>query len=156
MLRLAFMENKNDDLDWSKSFMYAIHQTYFLVEKRLEHKLHDAKGISFSQFLILLGLHCKANTSQSGIARFLYLTEATVSRHISALEKDKYLTRKEDPENRRRHLLTMTPHGAKAFADAHAIIERELKEIFSVIPMKDRSLITASFKSVITQLKHKS
>ena len=86
----------------------------------------------------------------------MYLTEATVSRHISALEKEKFLTRKEDPENRRRHILIMTPHGAKAFADAHAIIERELKEIFTVIPAKDRALITASFKSVIKQLKHKS
>lgn len=150
------MENHHDDLDWSKSFMYAIHQTYFLAEKRLEHKLHEAGGISFSQFLILLGLHCKEKTSQSGIAQFLYLTEATVSRHITALQKEKYLTRREDPENRRRHILAMTPHGAKVFADAHAIIERELKQIFTVIPAKDRSLIMASFKSVINQLKHKS
>lgn len=150
------MLNTNDDLDWSKSFMYAIHQTYFLAEKRLEHKLHDAKGITFSQFLILLGLHCKSRTSQSEIADFLYLTEATVSRHVTALEKLKYLTRREDPENRRRHILTMTPYGAKVFADAHAIIERELKDIFTVIPTKDRSLITQSFRGVINKLKHKS
>ncbi len=150
------MINTNDDLDWSKSFMYAIHQTYFLAEKRLEHKLHEAKGISFSQFLILLGLHCKAKTSQSAIANFLYLTEATVSRHVTALEKLKYLTRLEDPDNRRRHILTMTPYGAKVFSTAHAIIEGELKEIFTVIPQRDRSLITQSFKGVITKLKYKS
>lgn len=136
--------------------MYAIHQTYFLVEKRLEHKLHEAKGITFSQFLILLGLHCKSNTSQSGIARFLYLTEATVSRHITALEKEKLLTRKEDPDNRRKHILTMTVRGATEFASAHTIIESELKEMFAIIPEKDRALIMQSFKGVINKLQFKS
>jgi MarR family transcriptional regulator for hemolysin len=150
------MKTQCNDLDWSKSFMYAIHQTYFLVEKRLEHKLHDAKGITFSQFLILLGLHCKSNTSQSGIAQFLYLTEATVSRHITALEKEKLLTRKEDPDNRRKHILTMTTKGTAAFASAHAIIERELKEVFSSVPEKDRSLIMDVFHGVIKNLKFKA
>ncbi len=135
--------------------MYSIHQTYFLAEKRLEQKLRDTKGISFSQFLILLGLHCNSSTSQSGIADFLYLTEATVSRHITALEKVKLLSRKEDPTNRRRHILTMTPKGVVVFTAAHTIIEHELKKVFSIIPEKDRSLISKSFKDVIENLQHK-
>lgn len=127
-----------------------------MAEKRLEHKLHEANGISFSQFLILLGLHCKSNTSQSDIARFLYLTEATVSRHITALEKEKLLTRKEDPDNRRKHILSMTEKGSTAFSSAHTLIERELKEIFAVIPEKDRTLIMGAFRDVIKNLKFKS
>lgn len=150
------MKNHENDLDWSKSFMYSIHQTYFLAEKRLEHELTLAKGITFSQFLILLGLHCKERTSQSEIADFLYLTEATVSRHITALEAEKLLTRKEDPANRRKHILEMTAHGAKAFAAAHAIIERELKFIFEDIPVKDRAQIAKAFEGVITKLNHRS
>ena len=153
---MKIIEHDSDELDWSKSFMYAIHQTYFLIEKRLEHKLRDANGVSFSQFLILLGLHCKKRGSQSAIADFLYLTEATVSRHISALEKEKLLTRKEDPENRRKHILTMTPRGAKAFAGAYALITNELEEMFTVIPGEDREIITNSFHRVATKLKHKT
>jgi DNA-binding MarR family transcriptional regulator len=150
------MQNHENDLDWSKSFMYSIHQTYFLAQKRLEHELTIAKGITFSQFLILLGLHCKTKTSQSQIADFLYLTEATVSRHISALEAEKLLTRKEDPTNRRKHILEMTPYGTKAFAAAHEIIERELKDIFDIIPVTDRAQITKAFEGVITKLNHRS
>lgn len=150
------MKTACTDLDWSKSFMYSIHQAYFMTEKRLEQKLRDAKGITFSQFLILLGLHCNSKTSQSGIAEFLYLTEATVSRHITALEKVKLLSRKVDPVNRRKHILTMTPKGAGVFAAAHTIIEHELKEVFSIIPDKDRGLISHSFKGVINKLQNKS
>lgn len=139
-------------MDWSKSFMYQIHQTYFFAQKRLEHELTRAKGISFSQFLILLGLHCKESSSQTEIADFLYLTEATVSRHITALEKGKYLTRKEDPQNRRRHVLTLTAKGEKAFVAAHKVIEDELKDIFGPIPKKDRALISTAFERVLAKL----
>jgi|GEM_PF-589549 len=149
------MQKETTDLDWSKSFMYSLHQTYFLVQKRLEQKLSHTKGITFSQFLILMGLHCKAHSSQSVIADFLYLTEATVSRHISVLEKEKYLTRKEVLGNRRKHILMMTPRGSKEFARAHALIERELKDIFEDIPAKDRLLIAKNFNRVILRLHQK-
>lgn len=147
------MEKEKDNLDWSKSFMYSLHQTYFLAEKRLEHKLAGAHGITFSQFLILLGIHCKKRPSQSAIADFLFLTEATVSRHIAALMRDRYITSTIDPENRRRHVLDITPLGNRAFSAAHAIIENDLKNIFDVIPRDHRAEITKAFKLVITKLK---
>ena len=137
--------------------MYSLHQTYFLTQKRLEQKLVAAKGISFSQFLILLGIHCnKKEPSQTAIADFLYLTEATVSRHVSALEAEKYLTRKTDPTSRRRHILAMTAKGSTAFSKAHAVIEKELHETFSIIPAKHRGEISAAFETVIHKLLHKS
>lgn len=149
------MTKIKDKLDWSKSFMYQIHQTYFFAEKRLEHRLLAEKGISFSQFLILLGLRCNESASQTEIAQFLYLTEATVSRHITALEKGRYLTRKEDQNNRRKHVLGLTAKGQKAFTDAHKVIEDELKDIFGPIPKKDRTLIEDAFAHVLAKLLKK-
>ena len=149
------MKASNQGLSWSKGFMYTIHQTYFLAQKRLEQKLSHANTLSFSQFLIMMGLHCKDNASQSVVADFLYITEATVSRHISTLEKEKYLTRNEDPENRRKHVLIMTLKGQKEFETAHAIIEAELKEIFDDVEIKDRELITEIFERIISKLSQK-
>ena len=146
------MEKSNRRLDWSKSFMYNIHQTHFLVEKHLEGKLGAAKGISFSQFLIILAINCKERSSQTNIAEFLYLTEATVSRHINALAKAGYVTRKDDPDNRRKHILALTAKGTRAFTSAHSIIERELTNIFEVIPTKDRAQITNAFDNVLKKL----
>ena len=135
--------------------MYLLHQTYFLIQKRLEQKLTKKNSITFSQFLILLGLHCKAQASQTEIADFLFLTEATVSRHVAALQKSALLTRKEDPNNRRKHMLTLTPKGIRAFSDAHASIQAELKHVFDVIPKSKRKEISHSFELVLKQLLHK-
>ncbi len=149
---MKLVNKAGGSLDWSKSFMYSIHQTYFLVQKKLEQKLQKVGNISFSQFLILLPLHCKGKASQSDIALYLHLTEATVSRHINSLSRNGILTRKEDPDNRRKHILALTPKGTKEFSNAHKIIESELKKIFDIIPVKDRTLITKAFDSVLIKL----
>ena len=132
--------------------MYSLHETYFLVEKRLEQRLSEDNGVTFSQFLIFLPLHCGEDVSQQGVANFLHLTEATVSRHISKMAREGLLEKKEVTGNRRKHTLTMTTKGSAAFKKAHARIEKELKEIFAVVPEKDRSSITKTFDTVLATL----
>lgn len=144
--------NRPDKLDWSKSFMYSLHETYFLVEKRLEQKLFEDGGITFSQFLIFLPLHCGEDVSQSDVANFLHLTEATVSRHITTMARDGLLEKREVTGNRRKHTLTQTAKGEAAFKKAHTIIESELKEIFAVVPEKDRAKISHTFDTVLKAL----
>ena len=63
-----------------------------------------------------------------------------------------FLQKKEVTGNRRKHTLTQTAKGATAFKKAHTIIERELKEIFAVIPEKDRAKISNTFETVLTAL----
>lgn len=142
----------SDKLDWSKSFMYSLHETYFLIEKRLEKTLGESDGITFSQFLILLPLHCTPNASQSHIADFLHLTEATVSRHITGMEKDGFLLKKEAIGNRRKHVLSLTNKGEKAFKKAHGTIEDELKKIFAVIEEGDRKKVSQIFHVLLKKL----
>ena len=144
--------HQRKDLDWSKSFMYSLHETYFLIEKRLEQRLAEDNGITFSQFLIFLPLNCGNDVSQSDAANFLHLTAATVSRHITTMARDGLLQKKEVIGNRRKHTLTMTAKGSTAFKKAHAVIEKELKEIFAVVPEKDRAKISQTFDSVLTTL----
>ena len=146
------MEKPPKHMDWSKSFMYSLHETYFMTQKRLEQKLAQSDGITFSQFLILLPLNCHDSASQNDIAEFLHLTEATVSRHVTGLVKDGYILRHEEKGNRRKHILKLSKSGTAAFTKAHAAIEEELKSIFDVIPTLDRENITKSFELVLTKL----
>lgn len=140
--------------DFSKSFMYSINQVYFLVEKRISAVLAHAHKMSFSQFMILVGFNCsnKGNVSQTCIANQLHLTEATVSRHISSLVTLKYLSRKEDVKNRRKHIITITDKGIQAFKEAQKIIDKELQDIFSHIKQGDRANMMKNFENVITHL----
>jgi len=146
------LDEKGLPQDFSKSFMYSIHQMYFLVQKHLEQSLLKSKSISFSQFMILVGFHCSGSlpVSQSLIAEHLYLTEATVSRHVSVLVG--LLSRLDDKENRRKHIIKITAKGKKVFQEAEVIINTELNSIFSVIKEKDRESIMKNFSGVLSVL----
>ena len=143
--------------DFSKSFMYSIHQMYFLVQKHLEQSLLKSKSISFSQFMILVGFHCSLElpVSQSLIAERLYLTEATVSRHVSTLVSLGLLSRTDDKENRRKHIINITTKGKKVFESAQKIIDKELNSIFPAIKEKDRESIMKNFNGVLSILLSK-
>lgn len=140
--------------DFSKSFMYCLYQLQFLVSKQLESVLLKEKSISFSQFMILVGFECSTNgpVSQSDIAQRLYLTEATVSRHISVLTKNGLLTQTLDTKNRRKRIIAMTPKGKTAFLKANTTVTKELDTIFSVLGATDRAAIMKNFSLVLPQL----
>lgn len=144
----------SNEHDFSKSFMYGVHQMYFLVQKHLEHALSKTSHISFSQFMILVGFQCSESegVSQSRIAEYLHLTEATVSRHVSTLVDIGLLSRHEDKANRRKHIIQITSKGKKAFTVAQNIIDKELHDIFAVIKEKDRAGITKNFEAVLATL----
>ena len=156
--RVFQLGHKNSTDNFSKSFMYSIHQMYFLVQKHLEHTLLQHKSISFSQFMILVGCNCSSLSSpdkavsQSAIAEQLYLTEATVSRHISTLVDLGYLSKKNDTANRRKHKIIVTKKGAMSFTKAETIINKELEMIFSVIKKSNRTLIIQNFERVLSLL----
>ncbi len=104
--------------------------------------------------MILVGFRCSNSgpVSQSAIAEQLYLTEATVSRHISTLVDMGLLSRTEDKENRRKHIIKITPKGIKAFEAARAVIDHELNDIFSSINEKDRAGIIKTFDTILSGL----
>jgi DNA-binding MarR family transcriptional regulator len=151
------MSKQDFSKDFSKSFMYSVHQMYFLVQKHLEHVLSIKSPISFSQFMILVGFQCGDSkiVSQSEIAERLYLTEATVSRHMSTLVDRGLVVRSENKDNRRKHILSITPAGQKAFKQASLLIDKELDKIFSVIKEKDRKGIMQNFSHVLEGLLNK-
>ena len=148
------MQKSIPQLDWSKSFMYSIHQTEFLVKKHLEHRLNLKHGITFSQFLVLLSLRCNEKASQVDVAEFLHVTQATVSRHIVILSKQGLLSRNTKKGNRRTNTLQLTKKGERALSQAQTIIEHELEIVFGKIPSRDRKTILHAFELVLHQLTH--
>ena len=132
--------------------MFSLHQSNFLIEKHLDQRLTETKNISFAQFLVLLPIRYHRFCSQSAIADSLSLTEATVSRHMTALTEENMLTRKEDPVNRRKHILALTAKGEKSMDKAQEVIEEVLKDVFDVIPLKERAYITSAFDQVTSNL----
>lgn len=143
----------NSKATWTKSFLYAIHQTHFLIEKRLAERLARERRISFSQFMILVALSCCAKRSQADIAGHLFLTEATVSRHVRTLIASGLLAKKSNPKSRREFVLSITPKGRKEMGRVRAIVDREFEDIVSPLCPTDRSALMSAISSLLSSLQ---
>lgn len=140
---------------FADSLMYAIHTMTFLTERHLEKKLSKVSPLSFSQFVILMGVSCQKNVTavtQSMLADFLHMTEATVSRHIKTLEKDGLVEKITDSENKKAKHLQLTGRGEDLQKKAETLVARELESVFSCLSEGDRHFIFTRFSKLNSHL----
>jgi MarR family transcriptional regulator for hemolysin len=74
-----------------------------------------AAGGSQSVWLVLLQLKINPGATQKDLAEALELREATMTHHLSGMERDGLVTRRRDPANRRVHQIELTDEGEAAF-----------------------------------------
>jgi MarR family transcriptional regulator for hemolysin len=84
------------------------------VSRAFDEALTEAGG-SLPVWLALLNLTINHGANQRQLAHAVGVTEATLTHHLGAIEKDGLITRNRDPANRRNHVLTLTPQGEAKF-----------------------------------------
>jgi DNA-binding MarR family transcriptional regulator len=82
-------------------------------------------GLSRAQYRILQHLR-RGRAIQSDLVFRLTVTKQSVTRIVDTLVDKRYLTRRIDPDDRRRVIHAITPKGERAVARADTIIERYL------------------------------
>ena len=88
------------------------------VARTLNRAFEDAlaaAGGSQSVWLVLLQLKINPEATQRDLAEALELREATMTHHLSSMERDGLVTRRRDPANRRVHQIELTEQGEQAF-----------------------------------------
>ena len=73
-----------------------------------------AAGGSLPVWLILLALRTRETPNQRELAAAVGIQGATLTHHLNGMEDAGLLTRRRDPQNRRVHLVELTPAGAGA------------------------------------------
>ena len=81
--------------------------------------------ISLTQYRILQHLHL-GRTIQSDLAFHLAVSKQSVTRLVDTLVEKRYLTRRVDPDDRRRVIHAITAKGERALARTDAILEKYL------------------------------
>lgn len=84
------------------------------------------------QILITLRFQPDLN-SVSAIARYLELTDATVSDAVRILSQKQHLEKQMDSVDGRRHTLTLTPNGADA-AEELSLFANQIRDFASTLP----------------------
>jgi MarR family transcriptional regulator, transcriptional regulator for hemolysin len=74
-----------------------------------------AAGGSLPVWLVLISLKSRQLANQRALADAVGIQEATLTHHLNAMEKAGLITRRRDPENRRVHVVELTPDGDALF-----------------------------------------
>jgi MarR family transcriptional regulator for hemolysin len=86
-----------------------------LVSRTFDDALAEAGG-SLPVWLILITLKSQKLANQRQLAAAVGIQGATLTHHLNAMESAGILTRRRDPDNRRVHLVELTPAGDALFS----------------------------------------
>jgi MarR family transcriptional regulator, transcriptional regulator for hemolysin len=84
------------------------------ITRAFDDALAEAGG-SQPIWLVLISLKTRRLASQRELADAVGIREATLTHHLNAMDASGLITRRRDPENRRVHLVELTPAGEEAF-----------------------------------------
>jgi MarR family transcriptional regulator, transcriptional regulator for hemolysin len=85
-----------------------------IVSRAFGDALAEAGG-SLPVWLVLISLKSGQLASQRKLADAVGIQGATLTHHLNAMESAGLVTRRRDPENRRLHLVELTPDGDALF-----------------------------------------
>jgi len=85
-----------------------------IVSRAFDDALAAAGG-SLPVWLVLISLKSGQPASQRKLADAVGIQGATLTHHLNAMESAGLVTRRRDPENRRLHLVELTPDGDALF-----------------------------------------
>lgn len=122
-----------------QSIGYLLHHISAVLARNSDQILQEQLGIGFSQFKILLILQQKSGVQQKQIATALGQTEASISRQIRLLEDSGLLTSTVHPNNRRQHIIRLTPKGLKVIDRAMQILNGYHAPVFARLNERQQS-----------------
>jgi len=85
-----------------------------VLSRAFDDALAEAGG-SLPVWLVLISLKSGQLASQRELADAVGIRGATLTHHLNAMESAGLVTRRRDPENRRLHLVELTPQGDALF-----------------------------------------
>lgn len=136
----------------NKQITISIHKTVFLLDKLADRALRRGLDLSLAEFRMLMVMRHSGGISQKAIAKFWEMTEAAVSRQVSELARKNYFSRRENTENRRALVLTLTSKGERVIGKAFQILNKEFEKIYKVISPRERDSLAHSLDKLFKVL----
>lgn len=89
--------------------------------QRLYRPLLTPLGLTYSQYLVMLVLWGRERVSVGDLQECLHLDVGTLSPLLKRMERAGFVTRVRDPDDERRVLIALTPHGRALSDDARKV-----------------------------------
>jgi MarR family 2-MHQ and catechol resistance regulon transcriptional repressor len=108
----------------------------------------DGTGLCASDFGVLETLLHKGPLPVNVLGRKLLLTTGSITTAVDRLAKRGLVARKDDPEDRRVRLVTLTPKGRQLIKPAFTRHEADLEEVVSVLTRAERATLVALLRKL--------
>jgi DNA-binding MarR family transcriptional regulator len=119
---------------------YALGQLHHLGKARIDAALSDA-GLSLRGHFVLACLEEYGELSQQQVADRIAIDRSDIVKLIDHLEALGQVVRRRDTVDRRRHVLTLTTVGARAFRQGEQIIGQATDDILSRLTAQEREIL---------------
>lgn len=103
--------------------------------------------LTLAQFRVLVVLENRRRVNLNGLAEALGVTASTALRTVDRLVASGLAERRENPDNRREVLLSVTPTGAQVVADVTARRSGEIAQILARMSARKRTELVSAFRS---------
>jgi DNA-binding MarR family transcriptional regulator len=107
------------------------------------HRAFEGTGLAPFHYAVLALLEEDPRETQAAIADALGYDRSHVVRLLDELEERNLVVRKRDPEDRRRHVVKMTPEGRKMLAKLRAIVVRLEEQFLAPLDREERASLQA-------------
>lgn len=111
------------------------------LERQVEFSLSaqtDCCGVTPAQCHLLLEVADREGASVAELAEALELDASTLSRAVDGLVKAGYLLRVEDPENRRRYVVSLAKPGLRKVAEIDGACDTYYRGMLSTLAPRER------------------
>jgi DNA-binding MarR family transcriptional regulator len=110
-------------------------------------------GVTPAQCHLLLAVEESGETSAAELSVELELDSSTLSRAVDGLVKAGYLLREEDPENRRRQIVSLSAAGKAKVRSINAICDRYYEGLLGSLPAKDSKAVVEALPLFVKAMR---
>lgn len=140
----------------SNTLSFKLHAVVCLLDEVANKLLQEGSNISLPQFLIVLCVYENPGSSQKFIAKWLQLTEATISHNLKLVLKKDLIKIKTDEKDSRFNKVYVTKKGSKTIEFLYPIYEDSLSKNFSSINKNEHEILSNSLDKLIESLAERN
>ncbi len=133
----------------NRELFFMLQKSLFFFDKMADQALRKEMDLTLAQFHVLMMVYLHGTASQQRVAEMLQNTQASISRQVALLLQKKYLTRTQNPENKREYHLVNTSLGTSLVKKGVKVLDVLLRETFSSISEKDKEKVVHHLNTVI-------
>ncbi len=111
------------------------------------------KKVTFQQYNLLTALSQEGEMPMNQLAKRLHITKPAITRLVDRLERERFLTRKTHPEDRRILLIKLTPRGNSAVRSIQKDFVEFITRTISGISSEEREIIKRFYRILIEELE---